>query len=521
MSLPAPSGTEVRRRPRGRMWKVAVGLNVVLSLLLAAAAVGMLNYLVARHLRAHWDISRRRFYGLSEKTRRLLADLRDDVTVSVVFRATSPEREDLVRDVMNLLEEYRLAVEAGGRCRFLVQRVDPVRDLGKVAALRRRSDLRTTDVVVVEAKGRSRCLTDLNLVEYDYVLSAQEGMTARKVRKAFLGEQAISSALFSLTQERPKVVAFLKGHGEHDIGDFAANTGYSTIARSLEAENMVVRPLTLSGDSAIPSDVDLLVVAGPVRSLHRGEIAELRAYLQSSRSLLLLLDAGRESGLEPLLEEWGLRLPNERVVERTLILSMGANGVVSVPGGSDELYVRKYGVHPITVSLKGMTAVLTVPRPVLPVEAPAAAGSGDDRPRISLLAACTENGWSETDWNQEPPKYDAGVDRRGPIPVAAAVEKGVVSGAKVEWKPTRLVVFGDSGFACNSRLAGANEDLFLNAANWLIERETLLAAGPKAYERTPFRMDGRQVVWVFVILVVGLPGCAAALGVAVWLRRMR
>jgi ABC-type uncharacterized transport system involved in gliding motility auxiliary subunit len=67
-------------------------------------------------------------------------------------------------------------------------------------------------------------------------------------------------------------------------------------------------------------------------------------------------------------------------------------------------------------------------------------------------------------------------------------------------------------------LVGGNGDLFLSALNWLLEREQLLAIAPKPVEEARLIMDQRQLLALFWVLVVFLPG-GAVLGVAVWVRR--
>ncbi len=78
----------------------------------------------------------------------------------------------------------------------------------------------------------------------------------------------------------------------------------------------------------------------------------------------------------------------------------------------------------------------------------------------------------ETDTERQPPQYNEGYDRQGPLSVAVAVEKAGRSAIKMDIRPVRLVVIGDSQFAANRCLTGGNRLLFMNAAGWLLERST-------------------------------------------------
>ena len=93
-------------------------------------------------------------------------------------------------------------------------------------------------------------------------------------------------------------------------------------------------------------------------------------------------------------------------------------------------------------------------------------------------------------------------------------------GVHVQIRPTRLVVVGDSDFASNGGLMGANADFFLNAVRWLLECESGFAAVPAAFEEIRLVLDARQLRQLLWFAGGVLPGCVAALGLwAVWRRR--
>ena len=145
--------------------------------------------------------------------------------------------------------------------------------------------------------------------------------------------------------------------------------------------------------------------------------------------------------------------------------------------------------------------------------------AGGDKPLVSALAICSPQGWAEFDPDDVSAQYDPPVDIPGPVPVAVAIERGPVPGVHVQIRPTRLVVIGDSDFASNGGLMGANADLFLNSANWLLDREELLSISPKTFEGLHLVMDARQLNQLFWAVVIFLPGLVAVLGLGVFWRR--
>jgi hypothetical protein len=185
-----------------------------------------------------------------------------------------------------------------------------------------------------------------------------------------------------------------------------------------------------------------------------------------------------------------------------------------------ELVVTEYGKHPIAKALSRVTTMFYMPRSILPTAE--AEGSTEDRPRVTALAGSTREGWGESDLSQSPPRFDAGVDRPGPVPVAVAVERGPVEGMDVQLRPTRMVIVGDSDFVSNGALAGGmggNKDFFLSALNWLLEREELMAVAPKVPGELRLDMDPGRMRAAFLLIVAVPAGLAAVLGLIVWQRR--
>jgi ABC-type uncharacterized transport system involved in gliding motility auxiliary subunit len=166
-----------------------------------------------------------------------------------------------------------------------------------------------------------------------------------------------------------------------------------------------------------------------------------------------------------------------------------------------------------------MTTIYHLPRPIEPVEPDAVNGQGSERIRVVPLVTTSDAGWAETDLQQQPMRFDPGVDRPGPIPIAAAVERGAEPGIDAELPPARMVVVGDSDFVSNGALTGGNPDLFLGAMNWLLEREELMAIDAKPIEMYRLILNEKQIWAIFWLAVVGLPGAVALLGLMVWLGR--
>ncbi|MDI6775032.1 MAG: GldG family protein [Verrucomicrobiota bacterium] len=494
-----------------RRWRMAAGLNVVAAVLLAVALLLMVNHLFYRLGPMRRNLGGDRSYALSEKTRSLLATLDREVRVVAFF----DQNHEYFAYVRALLKEYEYECAALGQKNLKIQILDPNRDLARTRLLQQQYKVAEPNVLVFDSEGRCKYLGVKDIidkqqsVDLQKLLSRKSGGLVSEI--SYLGEQAFSSAILSVTQTRRPTVYFLSGHGEREIDDFSKPMGFSSLARALQRDNMPVKKFRIADLGDIPEDCSLLVIAGPTRKMAQAETDRIASYLDKNGRLLLLLNAGAVTGLENLLASWGVKLDTD---------------VVFDPAGTltgQEIFVKRYGQHPITRRLRNLDLTLYLPRSV--EAAPGHEDAGDaqaDKSRVFTLAFSSDKGWAEKDLNQNPAKFDQEVDRPGPIGLAVAVEKGAFSGIEVEIKPTRLVVVGNADFVSNGALDGGgsgNTDFFLNAANWLVEREALMAIGPQSPDRLAPGMNRFQQKLAFLLIVAAGPLLAALAGVLVWWRR--
>lgn len=485
-------GSVIRHLQKARRARLLFRWNLMAGTILLVAILGMVNYLSFRHF-LRFDLSRTKLYSLSDKTLSILNSLTDTVNVIVFFQ---PQQE-VYDEVENLIKEYQSACD-----RLHVEWVDPDRDLARAEELSRKFEVSEPNVVVFEYHGRRKYITADEIAEYDYSMVGL-GRAPRKV--SFKGEQAFSSAIYSVVSgERPKIY-FLVGHGERGIFDYDPQKGYSRITREIQRDNLEVHTLDLAKKKRIPSDCSLLVIAAPRVPLADWEIDLIGEYLEDSGRLLVLADAYLETALEGLLEAWGVRLDNDIVLDPTRTLT------------GREIFITEYGNHPITEKLKGISSIFYTPRSVRPLEEETEAEAAD-RPRVTVLAMTSKAGWGERNLEDSTARFDPMEDIPGPVPVAVAVERGP-AGSEADIRPTRLVVFGDGDFASNGALTGGDRNFFMNALNWLLERKDLLAIAPKEYEEARLLMTRGDLANLFWLTVVVIPGAVGLAGILIWWQR--
>lgn len=478
---------------RTRFRKSASGAHAVFATLLALVLWGMVNYLSMRHFQRE-DWSSQQLSVLAPQTEQVLGSLRQPVRM-IAYTG----REHRARDLMEeLLREFAIRTD-----RVRIEFVDPDRDLGQARDLQLLFGLRQADVLLVVSGDRHELvrMDDMILLEDegDRPLGREPKMVG------FQGEALMTSALMRLQSEERPVVYFLTGHGESDIDSFEEDRrSLSDVRERLEQDNLDVRSLRLDEQQGIPSDAAALVIAGPSQRIPQPELDLIRAFLEDNGRMLVLLNPLQDAGLEPILRTWGIQLTQDVVVDPAATLS-----------GSD-VHVTRYADHPVTRPLQGLRTILIRPRAVWPAqdeEVP------PDLLRQTVLMFSSDQSWAEMDLTEVPIRFDPAVDRRGPVSLAVAVERGGGDDLNLRQARTRLVVIGDADFASNWLRSGAGMLLLQNSIHWLTGRDQVIALPPMPVEEIRLMMDRRSLNQLLFWVAAAMPGSVAALGFLMALRR--
>ncbi len=266
-----------------------------------------------------------------------------------------------------------------------------------------------------------------------------------------------------------------------------------------------------------------MIVAGPRTDFVQPEIDALKAYLEKSGKLLLLLDpqdrpdAPELTNLVALAREWGIEPGRNIVVDASPMGQMfGLSALAPV--------AANYPTHAITDRFNLLTAYPLA----------RAVGVATTTPEGKMPQTIVEAGpqsWAETDLKgmmsgeQPTPDEEAG-DRRGPIPLAAAVSAAAstpaAAGAPADapQPETRMVVFGDSDFVANAFLGvQGNRDMFMNTLGWLSQQENLISIRPKEADDRRLTMTAQQQVTLNWLALAVIPLAIFGTGVYSWWRR--
>lgn len=496
-----------------RARRVAVELGLLAAVIVAA------NLLSSRHHR-RWDGTREQTHTLAPLTQEILGRIVEPVDVRVIMLPTGAD-DDVYPQAHRLLSRYR---DENPRIRPEMLELDKHAD--RVRLLAQRYALGGEDlaagVVVFERQTsdgpRVKIVHRRELAEF-----ALDDAGLPQLR-ALRAEAAFDGALLDLLEEKPTEVCFSSGHGELRV-DSAAVDGMSDWATALRHSHH--RPRTLVSLAAgVPHDCQVTVLAGPERPFTANELDALEAYWQRGGRLFILLGpaletngpgrgdsatatpsasaAGRlrlrTTGLEALLERWGIGVKDALVLDSSLELAAGTLAWAVETG---------YGGHSISRGFSGRRTIWSLARPLVALSAAGAA--------VEVVVRTSEAGWGETDARQIAagrPRFDQDSDERGPLAVALALVADASSDASA-----RLVVFGSHALARNDHDLAFNRDLLVAAVSWLGGRERALGLPPRVPAQLRLSLDASELKRVFSGIVVGLPLVVLLLGCGVWWRR--
>jgi ABC-type uncharacterized transport system involved in gliding motility auxiliary subunit len=437
-------------------------------ILIVIAAVVIANVLADRYNKS-LDATANKRYSLSEQTAKIVKGLKQPATITY-FNQTTQFREG-----KDLLDEY-----ANLSPKVHVEYVDP--DKNPQAA--REAGIRSLGTAVVQ-------------------------IGAKKDEAKSITEEGITGAFIRDLKTNTRTVCFTTGSGEHRTDD-TQRDGLSRFKQFLDKENYDTNSIDLLQKAEVPNECTTLVIAGPTRNYERPEVDAIKKYVEDGGRALILLDPPLKLGrseiadndaLTNVLQGWGVTM------DKDLILDLNPIGQIAGLGPQVAL-VTSYESQPIVNDMKGTATGFPLARSL---EIKNTDKSSVQKLFDSSASSLATNNLSSPSVNVNDPK-----NKKGPLTLAAA---GTYNTGK-ENSQGRFVVVGTSSWLANSFIDfNGNNDLALNAINWLASDEDLISIRPKEQEDRRITMTRAQFAWVRSTSQFLLPMIVVVAGISVWWKR--
>lgn len=445
-----------------------LGTNTAILTLAVIAILVVANYL-GQQYHKRLDLTTEKLYTLSDQTRTIMKGLKKDVTVVRFGKTNDQTFDDLMAEYKHLSPHFKF------------QNVDPQE---KPEVAREYGASHMGDIVAAVGDRK------------EHIEPAPGGQPS---------EQDITSAIMKITRDKVKMVCFVTGHGEKSLTDNDGG-GYSAIDQGLKREGYNTNSVNLVSSGSVPSECDVLVVAGPTKALFPQETAMISKYLD---------DGGKALIEEDPISQKSQQDPNLQSIYQAWNINVGTNVIVDVSGvgrfvgtGPAAPVVIDYGDSPITKNLKGGMTFFPLARTVSVADK-----SKADPQDIELLKTSARS-FTIPNLDQKEVKFDPKTDTAGPLTL------GVTSDRTSSGKQARLVVIGNSNFAANQFVGSQeNGDLFFNTVDWLAQDENLISIRPKSVTNRRISMTEAQLSILRWLDFVFLPGFVIVAGVWIWWKR--
>jgi len=451
---------------KARQTKYAAYVTIYILVILTVIVVA--NYLANRYDKT-FDATANKRFSLSDQTKKVVADLKGDVTIQFFDKA------DGMQNAKDLLGRY-----ANLSPKVHIEYIDYM----KKPQLARAANITHEGTAVIE-------------------------IGAKKEEAKTFDEEGVTGAMIRAIKGGARNVCMVTGSGEHRVEDTTAD-GFSDLQAAVQKDNYQVKTINLLQNAEVPADCTVLVVGGPSGDYVQPEVDALKKYVEGGGRAMFLLDpplkVGRKeisdnSALMDLLTSWGVTADKDLLLDENPLAQL-------VGLGPEVPLITTYESHAIVNDLAGTATGFPLSRS-LQIK-------NENHTSVSKLFATSASSFSTYNLSSPEIRIDPNKDKKGPFTLAAA-------GTYDTGKPNnqgRFIVVGNSRWASNSFLRfNGNRNLALNMMNWLSSDEDLISIRPKEQEDRRINLTRGQFLMVRTVSQFLLPLIVVLGGVMVWAKR--
>jgi hypothetical protein len=461
-----------------------------------------------------------------------------------------PMRKTLADRIPALESIKKTAEDLGGKSK----------NLGDIKLDALRESLAERNVILVMGKSEMRAIPHEQVWKLDEQALKNFIADAKNLQPRFAGEQAVTTAIFAVSQPSKTRVVFVRPGGSPltpaGFPPFQPSGPMSQVAERLRGYGFEVLEKDISGTYAMQAQMRgmppepeasdeqmkgaiwvVLAAPGPGGPMGPGPSTigpKVAEHLKNGGSALLIAFP-QEDSLPGVLAPYGIDVRTDaiavhegRPIDASATTGDPVEDLRRLPFVFD---IRDYGDHELTKPLRSLESLLL---PLMVVKTTAPKGEASSVTPIIPIpdAPAAPKSWGETDMSGlqrgDMPRFDDKTDIPGPI----------FGGAVAELKNGgRLVLLTSARFAYNSTLDEpdpelarkrilasrfpGNSELFSNSMFWLAKMETMIAISPATMDvaRVQPMSEAALNAWHIGVLLVGLPGLVILAGIAMFVAR--
>ncbi|MDO4287331.1 MAG: GldG family protein [Eubacteriales bacterium] len=290
-----------KKQNNRKLRRVSVSAAGVIVVLVAVILINLIATSLTDRYDLTLDLTSNQLYAITDETREMLRGMEDTVDITILAAEDDFENDTYYSKVHTLLQKYKNL--AGDKLE--VSYIDPYTNPNVV---NRYSDLASSiqsGSVIVSCNDNTRVLnqTDFYAVEQSASYTGYYDVTG------FQGEQALTSAITSVTNDETPAAYILQGHNESISTSLSAmftNAGFTA------------NTLNLTESDEIPEDAAVLVISLPQADYTEDEMDRIDAFVKSGGDLMVFDGTASPTELPVLysyLSEWGMEVQADMVLD--------------------------------------------------------------------------------------------------------------------------------------------------------------------------------------------------------------
>lgn len=490
-------------------------IHLVVGVILALYILLVINLIIFRHpMRV--DVTAERQHTLSAETRKRLQEVNEEILVvfPTFIQRENPTHLAHGRALLRaryLLNEY-MAAQPLIR---LVGEVDVFSDDERWVSLRDEYKLSASQInrfVFMAGDGNTyrQTVTPQDLAVFGQV---RDQLSDVPEIKEFRAEKAFTDVIMRLMYRERQPVYFTLDHGEMPLEPRSGQRmGLISLTRELETSGYEVKPLFLSRVNDVPSDARIVFIVQPTQPFTQRDLEKMEKYLKGGGRLLVAMGPQR-TGLEVLLQRWGVTVEDGTVVERRFA-DQAERFRSSVQQSDDPIVYHFNAAHAATSAFSEAARfelILSAPRPLQP----GGMSQGLEGVSIIDLVSNPEEGLN---YYHRKTRSQTGLPRPADFSVGVAVEQIRPDRPPPDFQvlDSRMIVLSSGSLMSTDRLLRfSHRDFILNCVAWLAGKEEKTAVGAERWVERRMKMSDSIQVYLFWVPVIVFPGLCMAMGLFV------
>jgi len=482
-------------------------LSVLLTAVFIAAiiAINLIGGLVFERLDITADLTTNRIFSIGDDTREFLSTITDDVTITVTSRENDfAATHDYFNQTNEILKRF-----AGASSNISLRYIDLMTNPDFAANF----DNLDAFCLIVESANteRRKVLRIEDYLELSPMVRAPDFTMA---------ENALASAVLSVTEERPVHVGIITGHGESknpQIEMLLSKNAYNLHEINLMTTNLMT----------FEPQLDFIIINSPTADYTADSVAKLNTWLDNDGKFgktLILTSAvsANTPRLDALLADWGIE------VERSYVMQTNPQHAAQIEQAN--LFIQYYKAHDydkdfnadyklygelmrhVKQLFEARTNITT--RPIL---------TSNDGAVVLPFSVLLEG----SDFNPESAakgEFNVGVHSRKTRFEGESFDAYEVSSNLIVFGGGRDTSIGNGDIFHNFYLTmqnSNNAEFFINMMNAIAGKDVILSILPKSFMIPAFEINNSQSQLIAIVFILVLPLAVITLGVIIWIKRIR